>query len=145
MIFLFFILSKIVSLLTSVGCPYSNWGFSPQIISGMLNFTAIWTGTVKIPKCSGHWKSPNSFKGLIDIILSDRDNKILLVVNDNGIGLPDNDFNDYLTEPYVTTRPNGTGLGLAIVHKIIEDHNGEITIENIKESGASISFIFNKI
>ena len=90
-------------------------------------------------------KSPNSFKGLIDIILSDRDNKILLVVNDNGIGLPDNDFNDYLTEPYVTTRPNGTGLGLAIVHKIIEDHNGEITIENIKESGASISFIFNKI
>ena len=90
-------------------------------------------------------KSPNSFKGLINIILSDRGNKILLVVNDNGIGLPDNDFNDYLTEPYVTTRPNGTGLGLAIVHKIIEDHNGEITIENIKESGASISFIFNKI
>ena len=35
-----------------------------------------------------------------------------------------------LTEPYVTTRAKGTGLGLAIVKKIMEDHSGELVLED---------------
>ena len=42
-------------------------------------------------------------------------------------------------EPYVTTKSHGTGLGLAIVKKIIEEHDGVITIENKKGSGANIN------
>jgi nitrogen fixation/metabolism regulation signal transduction histidine kinase len=42
-------------------------------------------------------------------------------------------------EPYVTTKSHGTGLGLAIVKKIIEEHEGVITIENVKNGGAVIN------
>ena len=33
-----------------------------------------------------------------------------------------------LFEPYVTSRENGIGLGLAIVKKIIEEHNGYLSL-----------------
>ncbi len=50
-------------------------------------------------------------------------------VIDNGCGLP-TEKRHRLAEPYVTTREKGTGLGLAIVKKIMEDHKGELIIEN---------------
>jgi nitrogen fixation/metabolism regulation signal transduction histidine kinase len=42
-------------------------------------------------------------------------------------------------EPYVTTKPRGTGLGLAIVKKIIDEHNGAVSVENLHGRGASVS------
>ena len=36
-------------------------------------------------------------------------------------------------EPYVTTKPKGTGLGLAIVKKILDEHQGQIVIENLMQ------------
>jgi nitrogen fixation/metabolism regulation signal transduction histidine kinase len=44
-------------------------------------------------------------------------------------------------EPYVTTKARGTGLGLAIVKKIVDEHQGTITIENRPNSGASVSVL----
>ena len=64
-------------------------------------------------------------------------------VSDNGIGLPA-EHRHRLTEPYVTTRAKGTGLGLAIVRKIMEDHGGEITLEDApdKRRGAEVTLTF---
>ena len=67
--------------------------------------------------------------------------RIIVVVEDNGKGLPDED-RDRLTEPYVTTRTKGTGLGLAIVKKIMEDHNGDLVLEDGESGGARISLVF---
>lgn len=51
-----------------------------------------------------------------------------ITVDDNGLGLPQAERAN-LTEPYVTTRKKkGTGLGLAIVKKIIEQHDGSLTL-----------------
>lgn len=55
--------------------------------------------------------------------------EVVIVVADDGIGLPGQD-RDRLTEPYVTHKPKGTGLGLAIVKKILEDHGGRITLDD---------------
>ena len=68
--------------------------------------------------------------------------RIVVIMEDNGLGLPE-EQRDRLTEPYVTTRDKGTGLGLAIVHKIMEDHNGEVVLENRDEGGARISLVFH--
>ena len=42
-------------------------------------------------------------------------------------------------EPYVTGRDAGTGLGLAIAQKIIQDHAGQIKLQNHHEGGAIIT------
>jgi len=42
----------------------------------------------------------------------------------------------------VTTRVRGTGLGLAIVKKIMEDHEGELMLEDREPEGARVSLIF---
>ena len=69
--------------------------------------------------------------------------RYVILVKDSGIGLPSGILED-LTDPYVTTRINGTGLGLAIVKKIMEDHNGELILDNLKNnSGVCASLVFS--
>ncbi len=60
-----------------------------------------------------------------------------ITVQDNGPGI-DPETLDQLFEPYVTTKTKGTGLGLAIVKKLIEEHGGTVTAENLKDRGACI-------
>ncbi len=69
--------------------------------------------------------------------------QIVVTVADNGRGLPA-DGRERLTEPYVTTRAKGTGLGLAIVKKIMEDHRGELLLEDREGGGARVRLVFNR-
>jgi two-component system, NtrC family, nitrogen regulation sensor histidine kinase NtrY len=71
------------------------------------------------------------------------DGWVTLAVEDNGRGLPQ-DGRERLTEPYVTTRAKGTGLGLAIVKKIMEDHKGELVLEDREGGGARVSLVFKE-
>ncbi len=77
----------------------------------------------------------NPAPGAIEISVTMDQNHALIMICDNGRGLPVVDRHR-LTEPYVTTREKGTGLGLAIVRKIMEDHNGEIRILDRNGGGA---------
>ena len=65
---------------------------------------------------------------------------VRLAVSDNGDGFPEA-LMARIFEPYVTTKPRGTGLGLAIVKKIVDEHHGEISIENRPQQGASVSIL----
>ena len=80
----------------------------------------------------------NTKKPMIQINTNKLKNYIVLSIEDNGPGFSA-DILKKAFEPYVTTKSHGTGLGLAIVKKIIEEHEGLITIENIKNSGALIN------
>ncbi len=80
--------------------------------------------------------------GEINIYLyNDSSGNLIVEITDNGAGFPEDKLHK-LTEPYVTTREKGTGLGLAIVKKIIEDHKGEMHLENRSDSGARVKLIF---
>lgn len=60
-----------------------------------------------------------------------------LVIGDNGPGF-DADALDKIFEPYVTMKAKGTGLGLAIVKKLVEEHGGSVTAENLSGGGAAV-------
>ena len=66
--------------------------------------------------------------GYIDIITDVNTNYLKIKIIDTGVGLNKNITNFF--EPYVTTKLNGTGLGLAIVRKIIEQHDGSLSLYN---------------
>lgn len=83
-------------------------------------------------------------KGEIIVKLIKEKQNCIITIEDNGIGLPEGISVDKLTEPYITYKPKGTGLGLSIVAKIIEDHDGEFSLQN-KEKGGAIATIKLKI
>jgi two-component system, NtrC family, nitrogen regulation sensor histidine kinase NtrY len=80
-------------------------------------------------------------RGHIRASIVEREGRTALVVEDNGKGLP-KENRERLTEPYVTTRAKGTGLGLAIVKKIMEDHGGDLMLEDRAEGGTRVSLVF---
>lgn len=102
---------------------------------------------------SSRAETEDEYKGKITIDLRRFEDRIELVFEDNGCGLP-KEHRHRLTEPYMTTRDKGTGLGLAIVKKIMEEHKGELSIEDAapiseisgdgqSSSGARIRMVFN--
>ena len=58
-----------------------------------------------------------------------------LVVRDTGPGIPPGVL-ERIFNPFFTTKDTGTGLGLSIVHRIIEAHDGAITVSNQEGGGA---------
>jgi len=79
-------------------------------------------------------------RGQIVVRIQVEDGHAVVAVEDNGKGLPQHE-RERLTEPYVTTRAKGTGLGLAIVKKIMEEHGGELALED-RPSGAVVKLLF---
>jgi two-component system nitrogen regulation sensor histidine kinase NtrY len=81
------------------------------------------------PPAEGAATGTTAIPGHIAIGVAVHGEEVVIVVADDGIGLPRQD-RDRLTEPYVTHKPKGTGLGLAIVKKIMEDHGGRVTLDD---------------
>ena len=75
--------------------------------------------------------------GRIDVRLHADEILLTLEVSDNGRGLP-REERERLTEPYATTRKEGTGLGLAIANKIVEDHGGQLSLDDREGGGAVV-------
>ena len=82
------------------------------------------------------------FKGKITIDIKDDSDYIYVTIVDNGVGFEKVDKAKMLT-PYYTTKKQGTGLGLAIVTKIVNDHNGTILFNTIR-NGAKVEVILPK-
>ncbi|HKK44998.1 MAG TPA: ATP-binding protein [Balneolaceae bacterium] len=77
-------------------------------------------------------------------------NKILVYVQDNGIGI-NQQYIDRVTERFFrvdksrSREKGGTGLGLAIVKHIMEAHGEEFFIESTPNVGSTFSFTLSKI
>jgi two-component system, NtrC family, nitrogen regulation sensor histidine kinase NtrY len=79
--------------------------------------------------------------GEVRLTLRESDDDVVLSIEDNGRGLPDQG-RERLTEPYVTTRARGTGLGLAIVKNIVEDHGALLQLDDRPGGGAVVRVTF---
>lgn len=72
-----------------------------------------------------------------------KDNRIVLTIEDTGIGIPEKDLvhifdRFYRCDQSRTKETGGTGLGLSIAKWIIEEHNGAIEIESTLKVGTKI-------
>lgn len=63
--------------------------------------------------------------------INDKDGSasLWLLIIDNGPGLTP-EQKEKLFNPYFTTKSDGTGLGLVIVRKIVQDHDGDISLHD---------------
>lgn len=78
--------------------------------------------------------------GTISLEFALRDGKVFTTIADDGPGIPP-EVAGRLFDAFVTHgKPNGTGLGLSICRRIIEDHRGEIWLENGRPGGAAFTF-----
>ena len=60
-----------------------------------------------------------------------------LSIADNGPGMTP-EQRQKIFEPFFTTKPTGTGLGMAISKRIIDEHDGTITVNEMKTEGTEI-------
>tara|TARA_B100000963_G_C22627725_1_gene673268 strand:+ start:1712 stop:3487 length:1776 start_codon:yes stop_codon:yes gene_type:complete len=81
------------------------------------------------------------FKGKIEVEIDVNNHYIVVSVEDNGIGVLDI---KKAMNPYYTTKAKGTGLGLPIVNKIINEHNGELIINNNSKEGLTVKVLIPK-
>jgi len=71
-------------------------------------------------------------------------NMILITVEDNGLGITEDNKNK-IFEPKFTTKSSGMGLGLAMVKNIMETYKGSITFTTQQGIGTVFTVTFPKI
>jgi signal transduction histidine kinase len=75
--------------------------------------------------------------GKIDVALRRKGESLEIRIEDNGPGIADA-VRDRLFEPFVSYgKENGTGMGLTVVQKILQDHGGDVTVEQTSASGTT--------
>ncbi len=68
--------------------------------------------------------------------------QVEVAIEDDGPGIADG-VAKKIFEPFFTTKSKGTGLGLAIAQRIMEAHNGKISVSRGELGGARFSFQLN--
>lgn len=79
----------------------------------------------------------------VTVRLIPEDDKVEVVVSDTGCGMSPEQL-DRIFQPFFTTKPTGTGLGLSITKRIVEEHNGSITVESTEGAGTTIRIVLNR-
>ncbi|WP_052352984.1 PAS domain S-box protein [Neobacillus dielmonensis] len=77
-------------------------------------------------------------RGQVEVRIIVEQAGILIEITDNGCGIPKERLSK-LGEPFYSTKEKGTGLGLMTSFRIIESHNGRITIDSEPGAGTNVS------
>jgi len=82
------------------------------------------------------------YVGRLTIETQIHNEKIHILLSDNGVGMNE-ETQKKIFDPFFTTKEvgEGTGLGLSIVYKIIDKHNGKITVNSELNVGTTFTII----
>ena len=64
--------------------------------------------------------------------------EVQILIKNNGAPIPAEHV-DKVFEPFFTTKRSGTGLGLATVKKIVEEHQGHLSIASAPDEGTTVT------
>ena len=80
----------------------------------------------------------DDYKPLVSVQTKKINDKVEIIVSDNGNGIPQN-IVDKIFQPFFTTKPTGqgTGLGLSLAYDIVKAHKGEIKAETKEGEGSA--------
>ena len=83
--------------------------------------------------------------GMVRVVVEQKEQNILVSVQDSGIGIPKAEREHIFTKFYrgrnaVKTATEGSGLGLYIARKVIQRHGGDIWFESEDGKGTTFSF-----
>ena len=78
--------------------------------------------------------SRTAFEPVISLKVEQQSNAITITIRDNGIGI-ESTIIDKVFDPFFTTKPTGegSGVGLYLSREIIQNHDGDITVESVKD------------
>lgn len=83
-------------------------------------------------------KINSMYEPAVTVSTKKEDNRILITIRDNGIGIPSGVV-EKIFQPFFTTKPTGegTGLGLSLSYDIVtKGHGGELKVESAEGEGA---------
>ena len=91
----------------------------------------------------------NFDKGILNVIVEEEDKKVRIIVEDSGIGIPEDEKNAvferfYRVDKSRSKEVGGTGLGLSIVKHIAIYHNGKVKATDREGGGTRMIATFNK-
>ena len=75
-----------------------------------------------------------AYEPVISLKVEQHPNAITITIRDNGIGIEPTII-DKVFDPFFTTKPTGeaSGVGLYLSREIIQNHDGDITVESVKD------------
>lgn len=76
--------------------------------------------------------------GAITLSAQRKKDMLIILCKDNGCGIPADKINTIFT-PFVTSKEDGTGLGLSLSKRIIEAHNGTISVDSAPTKGTTFT------
>ncbi|MGE7881729.1 LytS/YhcK type 5TM receptor domain-containing protein [Bacillus sp. NPDC094077] len=112
--------------------------FSKAIIVGnKQHFQQCFLNLIK----NGIEAMPNG--GTLSISSSISNNKVIIRIEDNGVGMSQEQINRF-GEPYFSTKTKGTGLGTMVAVKIIETMQGTLKIRSVVNKGTTLMITLPK-
>ena len=82
--------------------------------------------------------------GKVGITTDGDEREVRVRFDDTGPGIAPENLSK-IFEPYFSTRDAGVGLGLAMTRKIVHDHGGELTAENLPGGGTRFTFTLPRV
>ena len=78
--------------------------------------------------------------GRVELRLETSPDALILRTTDNGKGI-DPEHLESIFNPFFTTKQEGVGLGLPIVSKIVDEHNGKMTVQSTPGKGTTFEIV----
>jgi nitrogen fixation/metabolism regulation signal transduction histidine kinase len=83
----------------------------------------------------------NNQKKKVEISAYQEFNTAILIITDNGKGIPTENMNEIFI-PFFTTKENGSGIGLSLSRQIMQMHKGNITVHSTEGEGTNVKLEF---